>query len=191
MKKIFIITYQPKEKSEKAEYVEAYKEEAKKLGHDVREINIHDLNIEYLSFDQEGVPNLTLSDEIKQAQDNILWADQIVVVYSVWCIGLPAKVKAFIERIFQKDILVKYGKMGPEPLLKDKTMVIMQSYSMPYFIMKYFYGDLTFKMLKIIFQNWCGFKIKKRFDFDMIDSVDEKRRQKWLKEIKEFVKTIK
>lgn len=190
MKKIFIIKYQPKEKSEKAEYVEIYKEEARNLGHEVREINIHNLSVEYLSIGKDGLPDVSLSDELKQAQDNIIWADQILLVYPVWCIGLPAKFKAFIERVFQKDILIKYGKMGPEPVLKAKTLVVMQSYSMPYFFMKYFYGDIPFKMVKIIFQSWCGFKIKKRFDFDVIDSVNDKRKQKWIKSIKKFVKTI-
>jgi len=190
MKKIFVITYQPKEKSEKAEYLETYIHEAKNSGHDVRVVNLHNLNIEYLSLDKDGLPDSTLSEELKQAQDNMLWANQIVLVYSVWCIGLPAKVKSFIERVFQKDVFIKLGKMGPEPIRKDKTMVVMQSYGMPYFVMKYIYGDLPFKTLKVIFQNWCGFKIEKRFDFDMIDSVSEKRRQKWVKEIKKFVKTI-
>lgn len=186
MKKIFVITYQPKEKSDKAEYVETYIQEAKKFGNEVKVLNIHDLNIEYLKFNNE-LPDLTLTDELKQAQENILWANQIVLIYSVWCIGLPAKLKAFIERVFQKDILVKYGKFGPEPVLKDKTMVVIQSYSMPYFFMKYFYGDIPFKMLKVIFSSWCGFKIEKRFDFDIIDNVSEKQRQKWLNEIKKFV----
>lgn len=189
MKKIFVITYQPKEKSDKAEYLETYVQEAKKLGHDVKVINLHNLDIDYLKFDGD-LPDLTLSEELKQAQENILWADQIVLVYSVWCLGLPAKVKAFIERVFQKDVLVKYGKMGPEPLLENKTMVIMQSYSMPYFFMKYFYGDVPFKMLKVIFSDWCGFEIKKRFDFDVIDSVSDKKRQKWINEVKKFIKTI-
>lgn len=191
MKKIFILTYQPKEKSEKAVLVKTYIEEAQKLGHEVREINIHDLDVEYLSLNKDGLPDETLSDELKHAQDNFIWADQIVLVYPVWCLGLPAKVKAFIERVFQKDVLVKYGKMGPEGVLKDKTMVIMQSYSMPFFFMKYFYGDIPFKTLKVVFQDWCNFKIVKRFDYDIIDSGDEKIRNKWINQIKRFVKSIK
>lgn len=186
MKKIFVITYQPKEKSDKAEYVETYIQEAKKHGNEIRIVNIHDLNIEYLKIEGKS-PDLILSKELKEAQDNILWADQIVLVYPVWCMGLPAKLKAFIERVFQENVLVGYGKMGPEPIVKNKTMVIIQSYAMPYFFMKYFYGDLPYKMLKVIFSNWCGFKIAKRFDFDVIENVSEKKRQKWLKKIRKFV----
>lgn len=190
MKKIFVIQYQPKKKSEKAEYLETYIQEAKKLGHEVREINLHNIEIEYLSINDLGLPDPVLTSELKEAQDNILWADQIVFAYSVWCLNLPAKFKSFIERIVQKDVLVSYGKMGPEPIIKDKEMVVIQSYSMPYFLMKYVYGDAPFKIMKVVFKNWCGFKIIKRFDFDIIDTVNEKRKQKWLNEIKKFVNKI-
>lgn len=190
MKKIFVLTYNPKETSDKSIYIDAYIQEAKNAGNEVKVLNIHDINIEYLEF-AGNEPDLTLSEKLKQAQDNIIWADQLVIIYSVWCLGLPAKFKAFVERVFQKDILVRYGKMGPEPILKNKTAVIIQSYSMPYAAMKYIYNDIPFKVIKVIFSNWCGFKIEKRFDFDMIDIADEKRRQKWLKEIKKFAARIK
>lgn len=185
MKKIFVITYQPKAKSDKAEYVNTFIEESKKAGNEVRVLNIHDIDIEYLKIN-ENIPDLALTSELKEAQDNILWADQLVLIYSVWCLNIPAKLKAFIERVFQVDILVKYGKMGPEPILKDKTLVVMQSYAMPYFFMKYFYGDLPFKFIKVVFEKWCGFKVVKRFDIDMTEDINEKRRQKLVSEVKKF-----
>ena len=191
MKNIFIINYQPKKKSNKAECLDAYIEEARKGGHDIRMINLHALDIGFLSFDEDDQQISTLSDELKQAQDNILWANQIVLIYPIWWLGIPAKVKAFLEKVLQQDVLVNYGKVGPEPLFKDKTVVVMQSYSMPYFVMKYIYGDLPFKTLKVILQKWCGFKIEKRFDFDLIDSPREVIRRSWKNNIKKFVKTIK
>ena len=135
MKKIFVITYQPKEKSDKEEYINTFIEESKKAGNEVKILNIHDIEIEYLKFNG-NVPDTELTPELKESQNNILWADQIVLVYSVWCLNIPAKLKTFIERIFQADILVGYGKMGPEPILKNKTLVVMQSYAMPCFFMK-------------------------------------------------------
>lgn len=186
MKKIFVITYQPKEKSDKQLFVDTFINESQNAGNEVKVLNIHDMEIEYLKLTENDV-DMELTPELKLAQDNILWADQIVLVYSVWCLSVPAKLKSFIERIFQKDVLVGYGDMGPKPILKDKTMVVIQSYSMPYFVMKYIYGDIPFKFLKIVFQNWCGFKIVKRFDIDMTEYIDKKRSQKFVKDIKKFV----
>lgn len=186
MKKIFVIQCNPKEHSLKEEYVNAYIETAKNNGHNIKIVNLYDLDIAYLNFSGEKL-DTTLTPELKQAQDNILWADQLVFVYPVWCLGIPAIMKAFIERVFQEDVVCKYSEMGPSPLLKDKTAVIMQSYSMPSFFMKYYYGDIPMKWWNIVLTKWCGPKIIKRFDFDMLENVSEKKKQKWIKDIKKFV----
>lgn len=185
MKKIFVIQCNPKEHCLKEEYVNAYIETAKSNGHDVKMVNLYDLNIAYLIFNGEK-PDSTLTPELKQAQDNILWADQIVFVYSIWWLGIPAILKAFIDKTFREGIVASLGKFGPIPLLKGKTAVIMQSYEMPYIGMKSL-GDLPMKWWKIVLTKWCGIKIVKRFDFEMISSVSEKRKQKWVKDIKNFV----
>lgn len=186
MQKIFILTCNSKEHSEKELYVQTYIEEAGKYGHEVRSINLYDIDIDYLKANGNEF-DYSISDELKQAQDNIIWADQIVFVYSIWWLAIPALMKSFIERTFAEDVVSKMDKMGPKPLLKDKTAVIIQSYSMPYFVMKYIYGDIPMKWWKIVLTDWCGPKIIKRFDLDMIDSVPEKRKQKWIKDIKKFV----
>lgn len=187
--KIFIMTCNPKQHSEKDIYVQTYIEEAKNKGHEVKVVNLYDLNIDYLRAKGDEY-DLSISDELKAAQDNILWADQLVFIYPIWWLSIPALMKSFIERVFAENIVSKFGKRGPEPLMKDKTAVIMQSYSMPYWCMKYLYQDVQMKWWKVVLTDWCGPKIIKRFDFDLIDSVPEKRKQKWIKDIKKFVSKI-
>lgn len=189
MKKIFLIICNPKTHSQKELYIQTYIEEAKKLGHDVRVVNLYDLNIDYVRANGDEI-DYSITPELKQAQDNILWADQLVFVYPIWWLGFPALMKSFIEKVFQENVVSDLGDMGPKPLLKGKTAVIMQSYSMPYFAMRYLYGDIPMKWWKIALTGWCGPKIVKRFDFDLIDNVSEKKKEKWIKEIKKFVKKI-
>lgn len=189
MKKIFLIICNPKTHSQKELYIQTYIEEAKKLGHDVRVVNLYDLNIDYVRANGDEI-DYSITPELKQAQNNILWADQLVFVYPIWWLGIPALMKSFIEKVFQENVVSDMGEMGPKPLLKGKTAVIMQSYSMPYFAMRYLYGDIPMKWWKIALTNWCGPKIVKRFDFDLIDNVSEKKKEKWIKEIKKFLKKI-
>lgn len=186
VKKIFIITCNPKEHSSKEDYVNAYIDEAKKAGHEIKTVNLYDLNIDYLRLNEKD----SLSGDLKQAQDDILWADQLIFVYSIWWFSIPAILKAFIDKTFEADVVSKMGKMGPEPLLKNKTAVIIQSYDMPYFCMKYLWGDLPMKWWKLVLEKWCGPKIVKRFDFDLISNVPEKRKQKWIKNIRKFVEKL-
>ena len=190
-KKIFIIICNPKEHSSKDFYVQAYIEEAKNKGHEVRVINVYDLNIDFLRFSREkGDFDYSLSDELKQQQENLIWANQLVFVYPVWELSVPPILQTFLAKIFAEGIAAEMSERGPKPLMKDKTAVIIQSYSMPYFYMKYFYGDLVMKWWKVILTDWCGPKIVKRVDLDMIDSVSEKRKEKWMNDIKKFISKL-
>lgn len=189
MKKIFIVEANPKrEQSKKGFFVHTYIEEAKKAGHEVRFVNLYDLNIDYLRFNGE-TPDMSLSEELKQAQENIVWADQLVFVYPIWWYAMPGIMKSFIDKTFNVGVVANMGKYGPEPLLKGKTAVIMQSYDMPSIGMKLL-GDLPYKYMKVILTNWCGVKIEKRFDFAIIGASSEKTRQRWLRQIKRFVSKI-
>lgn len=189
MKKIFVIQCNAKKNSCKEIYVQTYINEAEKCKHEVRTVNLYDLDIDYLRFNGDDIDN-TLTEELKKAQNNILWADQLVFVYPIWWLGIPAIMKSFIDKTFTEDVVAKYGKYGPIPLLKGKTAVIMQSYDMPFLWMKYFCKDLPFKYWQAILTPWCGIKIEKRFDFDGISDVNEKRKQKWINNIKKFVHKI-
>lgn len=189
MKKIFVIECNAKEHSQKEIYVQTYIDEAKKCGHDIKTVNLYDLDIDYLRAKGDNF-DYSLTDELKQAQDNLVWADQLVIIYPIWDFAIPAILKSFIERTFTRDIMWKMGKRGPEPVLKDKTGVIIQSYDMPNFVMKYVLGDIPFKFWKVLLSQWCGFKIVKRFDLDGIFSVPEKKKQKWIKDIKKFIEKL-
>lgn len=190
MKKIFMIEANAKEHSQKEMYVNTYIEEAQKLGHEVRRVNLYALNLDFLRFDKEKQDfDYSLTPEIKEAQDNMLWADQLVFVYPLWWYGIPAIMKSFIDKTFTEGVVANYGTMGPVPLLKDKTAVIMQSYDMPYIGMKLL-GDLPMKWWKVVLTAWCGPKIVKRFDFGGIGGASEKQKEKWLNDIKKFVKTL-
>lgn len=197
MKKIFVITCNPNKESKRTPYIDAYIEEVKKNGNEVRILNIYDLKIDYLNglddkslyLDMKNKDSLT--EELKEAQDNIVWADQIILSYPVWWLDIPSKLKSFFERVFQVGTIIDYDKSGLVKILKNKTVVIIQSYNMPYFIMKYMYQDIPFKYLKIILSDWCGFKIEKRFDFDNIENISESKKQKWLKDIKKFASKVK
>lgn len=185
-KNIFVILCNPKEHSLKEDYVKTYIEEAKNFGHEVRVLNLYDLNIDYLRANGDEF-DYSLTEELKQAQQNLVWADQLVFIYPVWCLAIPPIMSTFISKVFAEGIACEYSSMGPKPLMDDKTAVIMQSYDMPYFCMKYFYHDVLFKWWKVVLTSWCGPKIVKRFDFDMIGNASEKRKQKWINDIKKFV----
>lgn len=188
MKKIFIIECNPKEHSTKEIFVNTYIEEAQKTGHEVRKVNVYDLDIDFLRTNGKDF-DFTLNDGLKKAQEDLIWADQLVFVYPIWWLFMPAKLLAFIDIVFQEGVVADMGKMGPVPLLNGKTAVIIQSYDMPLIGMKLM-GDIQMKWWKVVLNKWCGPKIVKRFDIDMVSMMKEKREKKIIKDIKKFVSKI-
>ena len=172
MKKIFIIVCNPKKESFSDAILQSYISGAEKSNNKIRHINVYNLEVEYYNFNND------LTDELKQFQANIFWADELVFIYPVWCLSIPAKLKSIIERTFQ---------INGEPIrdLKGKTAVIIQTYGMPVFIMKYFMGDLPFKLMQGLFR-FCAIKVKKRFDFGQVANLPQEKHTKWLKKIENY-----
>lgn len=180
MKKVFIIVCNPKKESFSTAITNSYISGAKKTNNEIRLINVYTLEVNYFNFNAE------LTAELKEFQDNILWADELVFVYPVWHLSIPAKLKSIIEQTFQKDVVAKFSEKGyPIPLLKGKTATIIQTYDMPEFIMKYFGGDMPYNLIKGIL-NLCGIKVRKRFDFGQVISSSIQKRENWLKKIEKF-----
>jgi putative NADPH-quinone reductase len=88
--KILILSCNPKSESFSEALSNAFKAGAIQAGHQVRQVNIYQLNFGFYQFDQE------LSDELKTLQQEIVEAEQLVFIFPVWWCGLPAKLKAFI-----------------------------------------------------------------------------------------------
>lgn len=181
MKKTFIIFCNPKKDSFSEAIANAYKKGSKKINKEVKTVNVYDIKIdEYYNFDDK------LSPKLKQFQDNIIWADELVFIYPVWWLGFPAKLKSIIEKTFLKNIVAGYSPKGyPIPLLKSKKAVIVQTYDMPVFVMKLLGGDISFKHLKGIL-GICGIKTKKRFDFGRMIKSTPEIRKKWLDKVEAY-----
>lgn len=180
MKKIFVVFCNPKQNSFSESIANSYAEGAKKSKKDVRCVNLYNIDVSYFNYDKE------LTADIKAFQENILWADEVIFIYPVWWFSIPAKLKSIIERTFMEGVVAKKNPNGfPIPMLKGKKAVIIQTYDMPEFVMRYFAGDLSYKLMKSIL-GLTGIKIAKRIDFSMLGGSSDKNRKKYLKKVEIF-----
>ena len=58
--------------------------------------------------------------DIKTEQEYILWADHLIFVYPLWCGGLPAVLKGYIDRVFAEGFAYRYTDKGGEGLLAPR-----------------------------------------------------------------------
>ena len=74
-----------------------------------------------LSLQNEG----KLPDQILHEQDQVVWADTIVVIYPLWWFDRPAILKGWFDRVFTNGFAFTYGENGLRGLLVGKRAIVV------------------------------------------------------------------
>ena len=181
MKKILMINGHPKKGSFGSALFENYKKGAIEAGAEVREIHVADMPLEkYLKYDHYSGD--AVGDEIKNAQNDITWAEHLVFFHPVWWGGMPALLKCFIDMVFASGFAFRYKANSPMPekLLKGKTGRIITTMDTPTFVYKYFFRAPSINQLKSRILAFCGIAPVKVTFFSPIQSSTEESRKKFL-----------
>ena len=166
---------------------EMYQQGAKLSGHEVKQILVANIDFPLLQtkaeFDHGEIPAV-----IKQAQDHILWADHIVIIYPLWLGTMPALLKGFFEQVFRPGFAMRESESGKlwEKLLKGKSARIIITMGMPAFAYRWFFFAHGLKNLQRNILSFCGIKPIKASLIGGVDEGKEKELQKWLPKIKKI-----
>ena len=74
-----------------------------------------------LSLQNEG----KIPDDIKCEQEQVTWADTIVVIYPLWWFDRPAILKGWFDRVFTNGFAFSFDENGVQGLLKGKRAVVV------------------------------------------------------------------
>ena len=154
-------------------------------GHEVRRIEVAWLDFPFLrtkeQFEKETPP-----DQIAQAQDNIKWADHLVIVYPLWLGSMPALLKAFFEQVFRPGFAFGYQASGaiPKKLLASKSARIVVTMGMPAFVYRWIFLAHSLKSLKRNILGFCGISPIRTTLIGNIEGMSEKQRAGWLDEMR-------
>lgn len=80
------------------------------------------------------------SKVIEEAQQSILWADHLVLVYPLWLGGLPAKLKGFFEQTFRYGFALSEPGQKMQGLLKGRSVRTIVTMGMPAVIFRCAFG---------------------------------------------------
>ncbi|MDW3095415.1 MAG: NAD(P)H-dependent oxidoreductase [Gammaproteobacteria bacterium] len=79
------------------------------------------LDEEQLSLQNEG----SLPENIKREQEQVTWADTIVVIYPLWWFDRPAILKGWFDRVFTKEFAYNFDENGVQGLLTGKRAIVV------------------------------------------------------------------
>lgn len=126
-----------------------YAQSAVAAGHDVRRIDVSQLDFPLIRQPQEFIEGHA-PEVIASTQVDIAWADHIVVFFPLWMSDVPAVLKGYLEQTFRPGFALDYGgRFGfPKQLLKGKSARIVVTMGMPRLVYYTIFGAYAVKLLK-------------------------------------------
>jgi putative NADPH-quinone reductase len=185
--KILIINGHPDPESFSAALSAAYQKGAFTSGHDVKTLNLRQLDFNpILTF---GYRQRTESDRMEpdllRAQELIKWADHLVWVFPVWWGSLPALLKGFLDRTFLPGYAFSYreNSIWWDKLLKGRTARVIQTLDQPPWFYRWINGRPTYHVMKKMVLGFCGVKRIRVTSFGPVKKSKAETREKWLRKV--------
>ena len=158
----------------------AYCEGARRAGHEVRVIDVGKLRFPLLrtkeAFDHEAPP-----DELKAAQEDIAWAQHLLLIYPLWLGEMPALVKGFFEHVLRPDFVYEPGGgKTRKARLRGKTARVVVTMGMPGTVYRWYFGAHSLKSLRRNILSFVGIKPVRSTLLGLVEAASAKRRVAWL-----------
>ncbi|KKR45194.1 MAG: hypothetical protein A3G47_02070 [Candidatus Zambryskibacteria bacterium RIFCSPLOWO2_12_FULL_39_45] len=183
--KILVLLGHPDNESMCCQFADSYAEGARKAGHEVRRVNISDLQFDPILHKGYKVIQ-ELEPDLVKLQEDIRWSDHFVIIYPSWWSTMPALLKGLFDRIWLPNFAYKFphGSFGWQRLLKGRTArVFVTSDSHP-LLARLIFGDSTNEIKDGILW-FAGFsaRVKK---VGPMKNISPERRTKWIRKFEIF-----
>jgi len=133
----------------------AYADGATGQGHDVRVLQLASLDFPLLRSQQDWEEG-ALPDVLLPAQQDIVWAQHIVLFFPLWLGGMPALLKGFLEQVMRPGFALSKVKGGalPDKLLRGRSARLVVTMGMPALVYRWYFRAHSVKALE---RNILGF----------------------------------
>ncbi len=125
----------------------SYAAAAEKAGHTVRTITVATLDFPLLrsqkDFETGAVPAA-----LKPAQDDILWAEHLVIFFPLWAGDMPALLKGFFEQTFRPSFTGTYATRFGKKLLSGRSARVVVTMAMPAVVYRWYFRAHSVKSLE-------------------------------------------
>ena len=164
----------------------AYDKGAQEGGHELRTIEVAKIDFPLLRGQNDFYQSEPLP-EIKKSQDDIRWADHLVIIYPLWMGSMPALLKGFFEQVFRPGFAMQPIDGGKrwQKLLKGKSAHIVVTMGMPAFIYRWYFGAHSLKSLERNILRFTGVGPIRESLIGMVEASASKR-EHWLVKMTEY-----
>lgn len=156
----------------------AYQEGAAAGGHEVRTIQVANLEFGFVRSRREWQGQAP--PDIRAAQESVAWADHLVIFYPLWLGTMPALLKGFLEQLLRPGFALDYEDNGfPKRLLGGKSARVVVTMGMPALAYRWFFRAHSLKSLERNILKLCGIAPVRETLVGMVETQGQKKRDKW------------
>jgi putative NADPH-quinone reductase len=161
----------------------AYRKGAEEAGHEVRVIDVARLEFSLLRTAEE-FSRKPGTVAVRDAQQALLWAEHVVILFPLWLGAMPALLKAFLEQILRPGFAFAPGPRGlPRKLLKGRSARIVVTMGMPSLFYRLVYRAHSLKSLERNILGFCGLRPVRASVIGMVEGMSAKARRAWLQDM--------
>jgi putative NADPH-quinone reductase len=160
----------------------AYEEGALAAGHEVRHIQVADLNFPLLKSQDEWEHG-PLPASLQGPQNDIGWAQHIVFFFPLWLGDMPALLKGFLEQVARPgfafgsaDAKMAMANKG----LKGRSARIVVTMGMPGLIYKWYFRAHSIKSMKRNILGFVGIDPVRDSVIGMTGQLNAAKARRWL-----------
>lgn len=180
--KLFVWVGHPRKDSLSHGLADAFERGAGTQNAEIRRMNLHDMEFDTDRFDGYGRKD-ALEPALWDWRDAVDWCDHMVWIHPYWWGGMPARMKAVVERALTPGFGFKYR--GPDSLAWDKLLtgktadVIITSDTPPWYdTLKN--GSPGRKVAKNQVLGFCGVKTINAIQVGPVKIATDKQIANWL-----------
>jgi NAD(P)H dehydrogenase (quinone) len=179
-KKIFILLGHPDKETLNGALASDYEKGAKDAGHEVRRMNIGDMQFDPILHKGYKVIQ-PYEPDLVTFQENVKWADHFVIFYPSWWSTMPAILKGLIDRSWMPGFAYKFINKGYmwQRLMKGKSASVFITSDTQPLLQYIMFGDTTNELKKGILW-FSGFSPIRIYKFGYLKHFGEWRKKRIL-----------
>ena len=166
---------------------DAYAHGAESAGHAVRRVPVAQLDFPLLRS-QQAWEQGALPPGLVQAQEDITWAQHLVLFFPLWLGDMPALLKGFLEQVARPGFAFKaegdnpFGKKG----LSGRTARVVVTMGMPALLYRWYFRAHSVKNLERNILGFVGISPVNETLIGQVDKLGDEGARAWLEKLRKL-----